>query len=151
MEKVEVAPFQIIGITVRTTNQNNQGAEDIGELFNKFLSENLMTKIPNRVENDIYSVYTDYESDHTGHYTTLLGCKVSSLDNTPPGMVGKSICGGTYTTFVAKGDLSKGVVAKEWMKIWDSGIKRAYSADYEIYGEKAQNPKDAEVPIYIAI
>ncbi len=151
MEKVEVAPFQIIGITVRTTNQNNQGAEDIGELFNKFLSENLMTKIPNRVENDIYSVYTDYESDHTGHYTTLLGCKVSSLDNIPPGMVGKSICGGTYTTFVAKGDLSKGVVAKEWMKIWDSGIKRAYSADYEIYGEKAQNPKDAEVPIYIAI
>ena len=107
MEKVEVAPFQIIGITVRTTNQNNQGAEDIGELFNKFLSENLMTKIPNRVENDIYSVYTDYESDHTGHYTTLLGCKVSSLDNIPPGMVGKSICGGTYTTFVAKGDLSK--------------------------------------------
>lgn len=151
MEKVNVAPFQVIGISVRTTNQDNQGAEDIGELFNKFLSENLITKIPNRVDNDIYSIYTEYESDHTGHYTTLLGCKVSSLTNIPQGMVGKSFKRGTYTTFVAKGDLSKGIVAKEWIKIWKSGIRRAYSADFEIYGEKAQNPKDAEVPIYIAI
>lgn len=150
MKKTQVQPFKIIGIAIRTTNKNNQGAKDIGELFNRFLSDNKMIEIPNRLSDEIYSVYTDYETDHTGYYTTLLGCKVSSLSNIPDGMVGRFIDGGLYSLFIAKGDLTTGVVAEKWREIWSSGIKRAYTADFEIYGEKAQNPRNAEVDIYIA-
>jgi predicted transcriptional regulator YdeE len=151
MNTTSIAPFYIIGIAVRTTNENMQAAADIPQLWNKFLSENIMAKIPNKIGNDIYSVYTDYEADYTKPYTTLLGCKVSSLDTIPEGFTGKSFAGSKYTTFTAKGKLADGIVFQEWTKIWNTDIPRAYTADFEIYGEKAQNPDDAEIDIFIAV
>ena len=37
------------------------------------------------------------------------------------------------------------------MKIWNSDLDRSFTSDFEIYGEKAQNPETAEVDIFIAI
>ena len=151
MEKVTIKEFTVIGISVRTTNENGQSAKDIGELWNKFMSEGILDKIPSKVDNTIYSIYTEYESDHTKPYTTVLGCKVENTDTIPNGMVAKTFNGGNYARFVSKGDLTKGVVYEEWTKIWNSNLNREYSADFEIYGEKAQNPNDAEVEIFVAI
>jgi len=55
--------FNIIGISVRTTNQNNKSAEDIGKLWEQFYRENLSAKIPNKTSNNIYAIYTDYKGD----------------------------------------------------------------------------------------
>lgn len=143
--------FSVIGITVRTTNENGQAAQDIGALWNRFISENIAAKIPNKSSNDIYSVYTDYEKDHTRPYTTLLGCRVSSLENIPEGMTGKTIEEANYTLYVAKGNILQGIVYEEWVKIWNSDLERTFTADFEIYGDKARNPEDAEVEIFVAI
>ncbi len=151
MKKVNIKPFTVIGISVRTTNENGQSAEDIGKLWNRFMMEEILNKIPNKVDNTIYSIYTDYEKDHTKPYTTILGCKVENLDIIPNGMIAKKIEGGNYTKFVTKGDLTKGAVFVEWSKIWELDLDRKYTADFEVYGEKAQNPQDAEVDIYVAI
>ena len=151
MNSRSIQPFHIIGIAVRTTNENGQAATDIGQLWNTFLSENLQAQIPNKVDNAIYSIYTDYELGHTKPYTTLLGCKVSTLETIPEGLIGKSFDGGNYTTFTAKGKLADGIVYQEWTKIWATDLPRAYTADFEVYDEKAQNPDTAEVAIYIAI
>ncbi len=151
MDKVTIKAFKVIGISVRTTNENGQSAKDIGELWNKFMTEGILAKIPNKVDNTIYSIYTEYESDHTKPYTTILGCKVSTIDTIPNGMTAKTFNGGNYTKFVAKGDLTKGAVYDEWSKIWSTDLEREYTADFEVYGEKAQNPNDAEVEIFIAI
>jgi len=151
MEKVTIKAFKIIGISVRTTNENGQSAKDIGELWNTFMTEGVLDKIPNKVDNTIYTIYTEYESDHTKPYTTILGCKVSTTDIVPNGMTAKIFKGGNYTKFVAKGDLTKGAVYQEWSKIWNTNLEREYTADFEVYGEKAQNPNDAEVEIFIAI
>lgn len=151
MNTTAVQPFYIIGIAIRTTNENNEAAADIPHLWGKFMSENIIARIPNKIDDTIYSIYTDYESDYTKPYTTLLGCKVSSLDNIPDGFTGKSFSGGQYTTFTAKGKMSDGIVIQEWMKIWNTDIPRAYTADFEVYGEKAQNPDNAEIDIFIAI
>lgn len=35
--------------------------------------------------------------------------------------------------------------------IWETNLKRTYTADFEIYGKDAKNPKDAEVDIYVGI
>lgn len=150
MDKVTIKAFKVIGISVRTTNENGQSAKDIGELWNKFMTEGILDKIPNRIDNTIYSIYTEYESDHTKPYTTILGCKVENTDTVPNGMITKTFNGGTYTKFVTKGDLTKGAVYEEWSKIWNSDLQREYTADFEVYGEKAQNPTDAEVDIYVA-
>lgn len=143
--------FNVIGIPVRTTNENLVCMQDIGALWDRFFSENIMEKIPNKVGSEIYSVYTDYESDHTAPYTVIIGCKVSHLNEVPEGMVGKEIPSGEYSTYLAKGSIPEGSVGEAWKKIWQAEHDRAYTADYEIYGPKAQNPHDAEVEIQIAL
>lgn len=150
MKNIEIEAFSIIGIAVRTTNKNGHGIKDIGDLWQRFMSENIFLSIPNKIDNAIHTLYTDYESDHNGPYTTIIGCKVSDLNGIPEGMVGKKFKGGKYLKISAKGDLSAGLIANEWMKIWKSDLNRVYTADFEIYGEKAQNPTDAEVDIFIA-
>jgi len=148
---MKVEPFKVIGISVRTTNENGQAAKDIPVLWEKLINEDILNAIPNKIDNTIYSIYTDYEKDHTKPYTTVLGCKVESLDNIPEGMVGYSFDGGDYIRFTTKGDLSKDLVINEWIKIWNMELGRIFTADFEIYGEKAQNPSDAEVDILIAV
>ncbi|MGE8555732.1 MAG: GyrI-like domain-containing protein [Chryseobacterium jejuense] len=151
MNNVKIEPFKVIGIAVRTTNENEQAAKDIPVLWEKFMKENVHESIPDKIDNTVYSIYTDYEKDHTKPYTTLLGCKVESLDNIPEGMIGKSFDGGDYVKFTAKGNLAEGLVINEWFKIWNMDLERTFTADFEMYGEKAQNPSDAEVDILIAV
>lgn len=151
MQKVTLESFKVIGISVRTTNQNGQAGKDIPALWDKFMSEGILEKIPNKVDPTIYSIYTDYESDHLNPYTTVLGCKVNSDAKIPEGMVCVEIANGNHNKFVAKGDLTQGVVYGAWTKIWEIEMPRKYTADYETYGENAQNPLDAEVDIFVAI
>lgn len=150
MKKVTIEPFMIIGIWVRTTNENNQAAKEIGDLWGKFMSQNVLDAIPNKIETTIYCIYTDYESDHTKPYTVLLGCKVSSLDSIPDGMIGKTFIGGNYVKLSAKGNLMNNLIVNKWIEIWSMDLNRAFTADFEVFGEKAQNPNDAEIDFLIA-
>jgi len=147
----EIDSFKIIGIKIRTTNENNKAVSDLSNLWGKFFSENLIAKIPQKISSEIYCIYTEYESDYTKPYTAIIGCKVENLDVIPEGMVGKTIEKGSYKKFITNGSLSKGIVFKKWSEIWNSKLKRRYSADFEVYGEKAQNPEDAEVEIYVSV
>lgn len=151
METVQKEGFKIIGIKVRTTNENGQGATDIGNLWQRFMVENIVAKIPNKIDASIYSIYTNYESDYMKPYDTILGCKVSTLDEIPAGMVGQEIEGGNYAKFIAKGNLEEGVVYKTWTEIWSMDLDRKYAADFEVYGEKAQNPTYAKVEVYVRV
>ena len=151
MNKVNIKPFKVIGISVRTTNENKQAAQDIAELWGKFMNDKVLEAIPNKVDNTVYSIYTDYESDHTKPYTTLLGCKVESLETIPDGMTGKAFDGGNYIKLSAKGDLMKGLIINKWTEIWSMDLDRLFTADFEVFGEKAQNPVDAEIDFLIAV
>ncbi len=148
---MNIESFKIIGISVRTTNENGKSSQDIGTLWERFYKENVASKILGKISEDIYSVYTDYESDYKGSYTTIIGCKVNSLNNIPEGMTGKEIEDNNYKVYTAKGKMPDAVV-NQWMEIWsDSELKRAYTSDFEVYGEKSQDPANAEVDIYIAV
>lgn len=151
MTKKYIESFQIVGISVRTSNNDGQAAKDIGGLWNKFMTEGIADKIPNKVGNEIYSVYTHYDGDYTEPYTTILGCKVSKIDEIPEGMETETIGGGDHVQFIAKGDLTEGAVYQEWLNIWKTDLNRSYTADFEVYGEKAQNPKDAEIDVFVAV
>ena len=151
MSHQKVKKFNVIGISVRTTNENGQAGKDIPALWSKFMSEGIEGQIPNKVDNSIYCVYTEYEKDHTKPYTVILGCKVENLATVPDGMVGKSMEEATYKKFTAKGNILHGIVFNEWITIWNSGLDRAFTADFEVYGEKAQDPEHAEVEIYVSL
>ncbi|GAA3513609.1 GyrI-like domain-containing protein [Aquimarina addita] len=151
METQKKEAFKVIGIKVRTTNNNGQSAIDIGQLWEKFMTENILEAIPNKINSDILSIYTNYEGDHTQPYDTILGCKVSTLDKIPTGMIGQKFESGNYTKYLAQGDLLTGVVYNTWVEIWNADINRTFTADFEVYGEKAQDRSDAVVEIFVGI
>lgn len=151
MNTLKKEAFYVVGISVRTTNENGKAMQDIPALWQRFMTEGVINKLTNRVGEESYAVYTDYEKDHTKPYTMILGYRVEDLEVIPEGMIGKKIETSSYEKFVAKGDLTKTAVVDEWMKIWNSDINRTYTSDFEVYGSKAQNPTNGEAEIFIAV
>ena len=143
--------FHIIGIDVRTSNIDGKAQQDIPNLWQKFMTENIAGKVSNKICDDVFCIYTEYEGDHNKPYTTLLGCKVNSLENIPEGMRGMTFNPKKQEQFQAKGNLLQGAVWQKWAEIWETDLDRTYTFDYEVYGAKAQNLEDAEVDIFIAV
>lgn len=92
--------------------------------------------IPNKESNDVYCVYTDYETDHTGEYTAVLGCKVNSITNINNNFTAVAISAGKYQVYSLKNKLSE-VISAAWQQIWASDINRKYTADFDLYSSGA--------------
>jgi predicted transcriptional regulator YdeE len=150
MNKININGFFLLGISVRTTNLGGQAMKDIAELWSRFMGDNILQQIADRVTDEIYSVYTDYETDYNGFYTTVLGCRVNSLNKIPEGLTCLIIPPDRYVRYVAKGKFPD-CVAQTWQHIWNSTLDRKYTADFDVYGPKAQNPDEGEVEVYVAV
>ena len=148
---IEKQSFKVIGISVRTTNEDGQAGKDLGALWGRFMAENIAAQIPGKTDASMYCLYTDYEKDHTRPYTAVLGCAVKSLEEIPQGMSGYKVPGGNFAKFSSRGNLEEGMVFQAWTEIWNTNLSRAYTTDFEIYGEKAKDPKNAEVDIFVAV
>ncbi len=144
--------FKIIGISCRTSNQNNQAQQDLGKLWQQFFSENIAARIPNKIASSIFAVYTDYKSNFTEEYTTIIGFPVASLDEVPEGFVGREFPSENFQKFTAKGEMPA-AIASTWQDIWkkDNELNRKYTYDFELYDEKSQQGENSEVAIFIAI
>lgn len=147
---IQIDPFSIIGISKKTSNIDNTASNDIGYLWQQFIRENLVDLIPNKISDDLYAVYTEYESDYMGAYTIFIGCRVSSLDHIPAGFESVEIKGGIYKKYSPKGKMPD-VVVEGWQNIWDSNLDRNYTTDFELYDQRAANPENAVIDIYVAI
>jgi len=132
--------FFVAGIAVRTTNQNGRALKDIGDLWSTFMSENIQTKIPAKYADDVYCVYTDYETDHTGWYTAVLGCRVTEAGHN--GMFVALVPSGNYRQYKPEGKLPDNI-GEAWMQIWSESDARSYVADYDLYRP------DGKVEIYV--
>ena len=143
--------IKIIGIELKTTNENGQAVKDIPKFWQKFYSENLKNQIPNKIDEEIFGLYIDYEKDFTKPYSFIIGCKVSSLDKIPQNMVSKTIPASKYEVFTVKGKFPDELL-KTWQYIWSSDLKRTYTGDFEVYGKRFfNNPQNPEIDVYIAI
>jgi predicted transcriptional regulator YdeE len=120
------------------------------------MQDGVLEKIPNKLDHSIVAVYTDYEGDHNADYTFVLGARVGSDAAVPEGMVAKKIPAGRYAVFTsAKGPGPK-VVPELWMKVNSlpktaTGGNRTYRADFEIYDERAADPQNLQVDVYVGI
>ncbi len=154
---VEKPGFTVVGISTRTTNAiEMSGRGVIGNEWNRFMKDGLLAKIPNRVDTSILALYTDYESDHSGAYTFILGARVSSAKNVPSGMVTKEVPPGKYAVFTSRRGPAAKVVPEAWQHINSlpnsaPGGDRTYRTDFEVYGPPAADPQHAQVEIYIGI
>ncbi len=151
MTTTAINEFHVIGLSVRTRNEDQHITLDIQNLWKKFMDEDIIHKIPNKLEDSIFGIYTDYENGAAGYYKAIVGCKVSNLDNIPEGMTGTSIKNGVYSKFTAQGDVTKEAIPNTWAKIWKSDLNRTYTTDFEVYDQRAMDPTDAEVDIFVGI
>ncbi|TSD67129.1 AraC family transcriptional regulator [Inquilinus sp. KBS0705] len=142
--------FYIAGLAVRTINADGQAGRDIGSLWQRFTRENLAQKLEDRQGNELYCVYTNYESDHNDYYTAILGCKVSSIEYLPEGFTGKAIPASKYEVFVPEGDFPANIGAT-WQYIWQSDINRLYTADFDVYDTEGKDFNKIESKVYVAV
>lgn len=144
--------FHIIGRADRTSNTLEADfiTARIPAAWESFINDDLTALIPHqRKEGVLLAIYTDYESDYTGEYTHIIGAEVSELSAIPEGMVGLTVPPAHYLVFRASGEMPDAVF-KAWQAVWDyfsqpSVYQRAYTADYEHYGEPNS------VSIYVAV
>lgn len=154
--KLHVDSFSVIGIQTRTTNAEEASNSSIGKLWARLATEDLLERIPHRVDDHIIAVYSDYESDKDGPYTYTLGAKVSSAHEVPAGMAAVKVASGDYAMFTAQGGAPPQMTVDLWKRIWSlekpGPLRRAYKTDFEVHykGLKVQ-PPDTHIDIYIGV
>ena len=152
--QIRLPEIKIIGIQVRTTNENMQCLQDMSALWARFFTENMIEKIPGIIDEHAFGVYTDYEKDATAPYSYTVGCHVDSLDKIPEGMVGITIPEQFYAQFSATpeaGSDLKTAVGKAWGQIWQTPLDRAYAVDFEFYPHCFENYLFDKAEVYISI
>ncbi|MFA6469314.1 MAG: GyrI-like domain-containing protein [Bacteroidota bacterium] len=143
--------FKLVGLKLngKTTNQNNQSSKDCGALWQKFEADKIFDRIPEKLSDEIYAVYFDYEMDETTPFSYFIGCKVDKNSETPNELEELMIPAQKYCKVTAKGIMT-GCIADAWKEIWSSDIQRTFGFDFEVYGERSRDWSNAEVDIYIS-
>lgn len=98
------------------------------------------------IDETVFGVYSDYESDANGFYTVTAGVAGA---NEMKELNSVKINSGNYLIFKDKGELPKAII-DAWEAVWDyfkvnSLYKRCFMTDFETYSD------GDEVAIYIGI
>jgi predicted transcriptional regulator YdeE len=154
---VEQEGFRVVGIAVRTSNREQMtAARPIGKQWERLFKEGVLAAIPNKADGNIVAVYSEYASDKDGEYTYLLGARVRKVQSVPAGMTVENVPAGRYAVFTSERGPVEKVVVEMWRRVWETpknalGGDRTYKADFEVYDQRAQNPTDAVVDLYVAV
>ena len=154
---VQQEGFTVVGVAVRTSNAEQMTeARPIGKQWERLFKEGMLAAIPNKADGNILAVYSEYASDKDGEYTYLLGARVTKVEKLPDGMTVKNVPAGRYAVFTSERGPVQKVVVEMWRRVWETpksalGGDRTYRADFELYDQRAQNPADAVVDLYVAV
>lgn len=149
MKKVTLAERQIQGLSIRTNNATEMQPETgkIGQLYSTFAQQ---VVVDYEKGANLYGVYYDYESDHNGDFSVLVGSSLDKLTTTAK-LEAVTLQAGNYLVFSNKGSMPQAVIDL-WGSIWNyfsedgsAEYERRYTTDFERYIGVD------EVEIYIAI
>lgn len=147
---VQLSSILVAGIECRTSNMPGAAAKDIPLLWQRFYAEGIMNKI-NRLSDDVYALYCEYEGDYLRPYTCMIGCKVASVENISAGLIVKEIPASTYVKYEARGAFPQSVL-NTWVGIWkDNTLNRSYAVDFEVYDKRFATEKDKPVDVFVGI
>ena len=155
-ELSDQAEFQVIGIEARTNNSREaDGHSAIPKQWHRLFVEDVLNRIPDRLDQSIVAVYTNYASDWNGDYTYILGAKVKPGAEVPDGMVSVKVPTGKYVEFISTRGVPSQVVPETWRQIWSyfqepGHPPRDYEVDFERYDDMS-DPSNVQVRIYIGI
>ena len=154
--RLHMDSFTIAGRSVRTNNAREVTPEaQIGKLWQQLFTENFLARIPNRLDDHVIALYTDYENGKDGMYTYLLGAKVSSRKNLAAEFAARQVASGQYAMFTDQGGLPPQMTVNLWKRIWSlekpGVLERAYKTDYEDHYGPADDISKSHIDIYIGL
>lgn len=156
---ITLPEIKLVGITARTSNANEMRSETakIPATIEKFFGEDLQAKIVGRKNpGRCFAVYTNYAHDVQGEYTYFFGEAVVNFEAIPDGLEILIIPQQVYVIFTEGPGVIPIICTTLWNRIGqmgsaDLGGVRSYIADFEIYDERSQDPKNGILDIYIGI
>jgi len=148
--------FYVHGLQIRTTNAKEMSAAGkIPALWNQFYAEQVPSKILEKLEDSIYAVYSDYQSDVNGEYSLTIGLKVRPGGFPLPGLKMVRISAQNYMKYTTEVGAMPTIVVDGWKHIWNqmqtSQLQRKYAADFEVYDHRCADPQKSQADIYIYI
>lgn len=146
--------FTVIGVELKTTTDDGKNLVEIPRFWERVIRKGLIDNIPDRKsERTLLGICMDFESN--GRFSYIIGAEVASTENTPDGMVSRTIPTATYAVFTARGKMPNSIqntfkyIYQDWLP--KSEHQRANSPEFELYDERCNDSDDSEVDIYIAI
>lgn len=126
----------VVGYAVRTDNAAEADPHRglLGPLWGRATAPGAFDSVTGRLDDRMYAVLTDYESDHTGAYTEIVGVAVGSFDGLPEGLVGVRVPAGRAWKLEARGPMPQALI-ESWMQAWGDPIaaRRSFGTDLEIH------------------
>lgn len=159
-EIVNIESKNVAGLMAHTNNIDFESSIEtsrIGPTIERYYAEGVENSVPDLVKKGVYySVYAAYESDENGNYDYFYGGEVSKLENISEGLNGIHIPAGKYVKLTVGPGPMPMLVMETWQQIWqmspeELGGERAYIADFEVYDERAADPQNAVVDVFVGI
>jgi predicted transcriptional regulator YdeE len=152
MKVVEREAFWVMGIHARTSNEREMRPGGvIPEIWNRFMKEGLPEMVPTRIGNALIALYTDYESNEHGEYTFAVGARVHEGAEPGGGLSLWRVPAGRYWNLATERGPVWQVVPAAWKRVWAESGDRTFQTDFEIYDERATDPSDAVVELYVGV
>lgn len=131
--------IRIIGIELRTSN--DEAMQTIPPHWQRFTEENVLERIPGKLSDEVYAVYTHFENagvNNQGIYSLIIGAPVSSAQAVPPGMSHAVLPASPRAVFpVPQGQFDQ--VGPAWLEVWQrDDLPKTFIAECERYRADGQ-------------
>lgn len=158
-EKSQLSEIKLVGLHIRTNNKAEISplTAKISPCVQQYFQQQWAEKIPHRTNpGKTFCAYTNYESDYTGDYTFYIGEEIRFLEDIPDGLGSHTIPPQTYIKITTQSGPMPTVLINAWQDIWKMspeslGGERRYHTDFEVYDERASDPQNTILDIYIGI
>jgi predicted transcriptional regulator YdeE len=141
--------FDVVGVPLRTSRERQK--EEIPSHWQRFLVNDRASAIPDRLDDSLLGVYTEYEAPPSSmEYSLTVGCRVSAESAAEEGMVRIRVPESSYAVFALEGPFPEALVdAWEWVR--NSDLPRIWTADFEDYRFRAGLAADPNVVLNVAV
>ena len=147
---VEISVKTLTGISVRTSGESIQSADDIRKLWEEFWNKNIFSFTEKKKNSLIYGVHTNYDGDNTKAYDFYACCEIEKSESSNSEFPVVSIPESKYAKFSIKGNYDDS--AEElWALIEKTELDRKYTYDFEVYHNDGSDPEDQLLEIYVAV
>ena len=146
--------FRVAGRAARTSGAAEAGLTDarIPALWEAHRSAGGAGGLPGAMDSQVsVAVYSDYEADHLGRYTVLVGAPVTVAPDPVAELDVVEVPDASFLLFTARGSMPVALV-ETWQRVWsyfdgDGPYQRAYTADFEIH----HHDDPERVDVYVAV